>query len=205
MLSNLSRRRFLLALGLLPLAHRTGAAALAPTPRQSLGPFYPVDFPANTDNDLLQVSGRTEMARGEPMMVRGQLCDLDGQPLPGAMIDIWQCDANGRYHHPGDHGHSPRDENFQGFGRTLTNASGAYEFRTIRPVPYPGRTPHIHFLIRAADGRQLISQMYLRDAPGNRWDILFRRLSSAARERLSVTPEMGADGRLAATFDIVLA
>ena len=178
---------------------------MAPTPRQSLGPFYPVDFPASTDNDLLRVPGRTSMAKGEPMMVRGVVRDLEGQPLVGATVEIWQCDANGRYHHPGDHGASPRDANFQGFGRTLTDSSGAYEFRTIRPVPYPGRTPHIHFLIRATDGRQLISQMYLRDAPGNRRDILFRRLSSAARERLSVTPVVGDDGQLAANFDIALA
>jgi protocatechuate 3,4-dioxygenase beta subunit len=102
-----------------------------------------------------------------------------------------------------------RDENFQGFGQTVTDAEGGYRFLTIRPVPYPGRTPHIHFAVAAPGQRRFITQMYVAGEPQNERDPVLRDMRDpAARARLIVPlrpmPELGQDA-LAATFDIVLA
>jgi protocatechuate 3,4-dioxygenase beta subunit len=119
------------------------AAGLVLTPRQTEGPFYPVELPTDRDSDLVRVTGADAQAMGQVAHVMGRVLDPRGRPVPGALVEIWQCDANGRYLHPGDRG-GPRDLRFQGYGQALTEAGGGYHFRTIRPVPYPGRTPHIH-------------------------------------------------------------
>ena len=114
------------------------AQRLAPTPPQTEGPFYPVEFPLDSDADLVQVKGRAERARGIVAYLEGRLVTEDGRAVTGARIEIWQCDANGVYHHPGDR-RGPADPNFQGYGRTETGADGVFRFRTIKPVVYPGR------------------------------------------------------------------
>jgi protocatechuate 3,4-dioxygenase beta subunit len=91
---------------------------------------------------------------------------LDGRPLPDAVVEIWQCDSRCRYLHPGDRG-GPRNGAFQGYGRIRTGADGAYRFRTIRPIAYPGRTPHIHFAVAAPGRKALITQMYVAGEPLN--------------------------------------
>ena len=78
-------------------------------------------------------------------------------PLSG----IWQCDSHGRYHYVDDRAAPPLDPDFQGYGTTVSAADGGYCFRTIRPVPYPGRTPHIHFAITTPRGSKLVTQMYV--------------------------------------------
>ena len=124
------------------------AATLPPTPRQTAGPFYPLSIPADSDNDLVQVTGHNGSAKGTVSYISGHIVDPDGRPLSGARVEIWQCDTNGRYHYVRDaSADTPLDENFQGYGQTVTDATGGYRFRTIRPVPYPGRTPHIHFAV----------------------------------------------------------
>ena len=124
------------------------AATLPPTPRQTAGPFYPLSLPADSDNDLVQVAGHNGIAKGTVSYVSGRILDPDGRPLSGARVEIWQCDTNGRYHYVrDDRADTPLDDNFQGYGRTITDEHGGYRFRTIRPVPYPGRTPHIHFAV----------------------------------------------------------
>jgi protocatechuate 3,4-dioxygenase beta subunit len=184
-------------------------AALMATPAQTEGPFYPLNFPADSDNDLVHVSGHAEAAKGTPARVAGRILDLAGRPVAGARVEIWQCDANGRYHNvrDGDYGR-PRDDNFQGFGQTTTDAQGGYRFLTIRPVAYTGRTPHIHFAVAAPRRRRFITQMYVAGEPLNERDPVLRDVRDpAARGRLIVplrpAPDIGADG-LAATFDIVL-
>ena len=130
---------------------RLKAAPLPPTPQQTAGPFYPLAFPADADNDLAQVAGRNGIAEGTVTYVTGRVLDAAGQSIPGARVEIWQCDAHGRYHYVrDDRAGRPIDENFQGYGQIITDGAGAYRFRTIRPVPYPGRTPHIHFAVTAA-------------------------------------------------------
>ncbi len=184
------------------------AATLEPTPRQSLGPFYPRTLPLDRDADLVQVEGRTGRAGGIVTHVFGRVTDIDGRPQPGTRIEIWQCNAFGRYHHPRAPANGPIDENFQSYGATVTDADGAYRFRTIRPVPYPGRAPHIHFAIQGAGFDRLVTQMYVAGEPDNDRDGLLRSVRDPdARARLIVplaaAPEIEA-GALAGTFDIVL-
>jgi protocatechuate 3,4-dioxygenase beta subunit len=183
------------------------AAALAPTPRQTKGPFYPLTLPLDSDNDLVRVAGQPRPASGTVAHVAGRVLDPTGRPVPSARVEIWQCDANGRYHHPGDRNSAPEDDGFQGYGQTLTDADGAYRFRTIKPVPYPGRTAHIHFAISGQDFAPLVTQMYVAGEPGNAEDWILNRIDATARERLIVAlspaPEVEA-GALKGVFDIVL-
>src|SRR3954452_17182668 len=126
----------------------SAASTLPPTPRQTPGPFYPQSFPQDGDNDLVHVAGHQGTAQGSITQITGRVLDLNGRPVPGARVEIWQCDANGRYHYVRDgRVDQPRDENFQGCGATVTDLTGGYQFLTIRPVPYAGRTPHIHFAL----------------------------------------------------------
>jgi protocatechuate 3,4-dioxygenase beta subunit len=191
-----------------PVAMRA-VAALLPTPQQTAGPFYPESFPADSDSDLVHVAGRGERARGVLTQLSGRILDRDGRPLTGARVEIWQCDANGRYHHVRDgRTDQPRDENFQGFGQTATDASGSYRFLTIRPVPYPGRTPHIHFAVSAQGVPRLVTQMYVAGEPDNERDALLLGIRDpAARARVIVPLQpMLRDGAPAfiAEFDIVI-
>jgi protocatechuate 3,4-dioxygenase beta subunit len=194
----------------LPAALRAlAAAALAPTPAQTEGPFYPLNYPADADNDLVHVAGHAEPANGTVTRVTGHVLDRSGRPMAGARVEIWQCDGNGRYHNVRDGGgERPRDDNFQGFGRTVTDEGGGYQFVTIRPVPYPGRTPHIHFSVTMSGQRRFVTQMYVVGEPGNERDaVLLGVRDPAARARLIVAlrpaPEVGREA-LAGEFDIVL-
>jgi protocatechuate 3,4-dioxygenase beta subunit len=185
------------------------AASLPPTPPQTPGPFYPLALPADSDNDLIQVAGRSGTAKGTVTYVTGRILDSAGQPISGARVEIWQCDANGRYHYVhDDRPDRPLDDNFQGYGQTTTDEAGGYRFRTIRPVPYPGRTPHIHFAVSAAGLPRFVTQMYVAGEPGNEHDgVLMGVRDPAARARLIVplrpAPETEANA-LAGTFDIVI-
>lgn len=199
------RRGVLAVLGFLGVAGR--AAAAIPTPEQTAGPFYPPpnQRPQDTDWDLVKVEGRVREAGGEVMHLSGQVLDRNGAPLADALVEIWQCDANGRYHHVGDRSSErPLDEAFQGYGAIRTDAEGRYRFRTIRPVPYPGRTPHIHARVVPRDGGELITQIYLEDHPLNRKDWIFRSLGARAQSAATVEPERRDDGDLQARFDFIV-
>ena len=210
------RRRVLAAgvagaatLGLPAMLRAIAAEALPPTPAQTEGPFYPLNYPADSDSDLVHVTGHAEPAKGTVTQVAGHVLDRTGRPMAGARVEIWQCDNNGRYHNvrDGDAGR-PRDDNFQGFGQTVTDERGGYRFVTIRPVPYPGRTPHIHFSVTAPGQRRFITQMYVAGEPGNERDGVLQGVHDpAARARLVVplrpAPELGREA-LAGEFDIVL-
>ena len=178
-----------------PSAHRFA------TPAQTEGPFYPVALPKDSDYDLLQ-NGSLSYGRGQPAWVDGSVTDLAGKPLPGAQVEIWQCDEAGHYHHPGDG--SRADPAFQGFGRVTVDAGGRYRFRTIRPVAYSGRTPHIHVKVKLAGRDLLTTQMYVAGDPHNERDGLWRRLPEAGRAAVTVAFRAGSDG-LQATFPIVVA
>src|SRR5499427_4018356 len=185
------------------------AAMLPPTPPQTAGPFYPRSFPADADNDLVQITGRAGIATGTITYITGRVLDEADRGVSGARVEIWQCDANGRYHYVRDgRADGPLDENFQGYGQTVTDAAGNYRFRTIRPVPYPGRTPHIHFAISDAGLPRFTTQMYVAGEPLNERDgVLMGIHDLAARARVIVplrpAPEAEPDA-LAGTFDIVL-
>jgi len=201
------RRRLLLgALGTL----LTGTQALAAstlTAQQMQGPFYPVTLPLDQDNDLVQVAGRRGRAHGVITEVSGLVLDPAGQPIRGARVEIWQVNGFGRYHHPDDASPAPVDPLFQGFGRTLTDERGAYHFRTIRPVAYPGRAPHIHFAVTPAGGLPFHTQMYVAGEPANGGDVLLNAVvDRRQREALVVPlrPSATGNSRLAGRFDIVL-
>ncbi len=185
------------------------AQALVPTPAQTEGPFYPVALPPDADNDLVSVRGAGAPARGVVMHITGRVRDTAGLPIVGARVEIWQCDAQGLYDHPRQSDLGRRDQGFQGFGQTIAAADGAYRFRTIQPVAYSGRTPHIHFRIVAPDGRRLTTQMYVAGEAGNERDGVFRAIRDPRQRQqvvVSLAPAAGLEpGALAGTFDIVLA
>lgn len=205
----LTRRSLIVGLGgttlVATLSGASAQARLRPTPAQTEGPFYPVEFPADVDNDLLRIGGG-EPAHGEILHLRGHVRDVTGRPVRDAQVEIWQCDSNGIYRHPRDSGFALLDRDFQGYGRTVTDADGAYEFRTIKPVPYTGRTPHIHFAVAAPGRPRLITQMYLADERRNDGDFIYRRLGDAqSLVTVTLQPAAGTEpGALAAGFDIVL-
>lgn len=168
-----------------PLVWRPAGAArrLQPTPSQSEGPFYPVRLPMDQDGDLLR-NGNATYRQGQPAWVEGVVTDLDGKPLAGAHVDIWQCDHEGHYHHPGDGGRA--DPAFQGFGRVQLGREGEYRFRTIRPTRYGGRTPHIHVKVWLGRDELLTTQLYVEGEATNERDPLWRRLSADERRALTV-------------------
>src|SRR5689334_13238459 len=178
----------------------SAASMLPPTPRQTPGPFYPQSFPQDADNDLIHVAGHQGSAQGTAMRIAGRILEPNGRPVPGARVEIWQCDANGRYHYVRDGwADQPRDENFQGYGATTSDPSGAYQFLTIKPVPYPGRTPHIHFAVSGRGFERFVTQMYMAGEPQNESDpVLVGVRDPAARARLIValspSPDVAPDG-----------
>jgi protocatechuate 3,4-dioxygenase beta subunit len=174
---------------------------LKPTPAQTEGPFYPVVLPNDSDHDLLR-NGALNYPQGQGVWLEGDVRDPLGQPVAGAQVEIWQCDHAGHYHHPGDGGLA--DSRFQGFGRVTLAADGRYRFHTIRPVPYSGRTAHIHLKVRLGTRELLTTQVYVADDPGNARDFLWRSLSAADRAALTVTFAPDSDG-LRAIFPIVVA
>jgi protocatechuate 3,4-dioxygenase beta subunit len=206
-----SRRLFLAssAFGLTMWSVR-GAFAdeLTRTPAQTEGPFYPNKLPLDTDNDLLVINDGITPAVGEITHLTGKVLDAKGNPVRNAAVEIWQCDANGVYLHTADSGpkKEKQDKNFQGFGRFVTGANGEYYFRTIKPVPYPGRTPHIHFKIKKGGKELLTTQCYMKGEPGNERDGIYRGLKdSASVVTVPFTKVKDSKiGELAAAFDIVL-
>jgi len=207
-----TRRRFLrhTALGAASLWTVPGlfAEQLLRTPAQTEGPFYPKPLPLDTDNDLLVVNDALTPAVGTVTYVSGRILDSRGDPVRNAVVEIWQCDDHGVYLHPGSDNGSKRDPGFQGFGRFLTGATGEYLFRTIRPVPYPGRTPHIHYKVKRGGRELLTTQCYIKGHPGNDKDGVYRGIQDPKlRELVTVdfVPMPGAAaGELAARFDILL-
>lgn len=207
----LKRRELILGAGaalLTPPALAAEKARPVITPGQTEGPFYPVAFPVDMDNDLVRVQGRAAEAMGQVTHIAGRVLDKRGEPVRGAMVEIWQCDANGVYNHPGQRGLQRRDTDFQGYGRTEAAADGRYTFRTIRPVTYPGRTPHIHFKVHAPGAGRLTTQMYVAGERGNATDGPLNGIRNAAqRESVIVSLEAAGTlepGALRGTFDIVL-
>jgi len=199
----MNRRIFLMRAGFAAVAPLALTPVLAddraPTPRMTEGPFYPNTFPRDVDADLTRIEGRAGVAQGTPLQVSGRVVDRSGRPRAGARVEIWQCDAQGTYHHVGGPG---GDESFQGFGFATTDAEGRYSFRTIRPVAYPGRTPHIHFAVLENNRRRLTSQMFIEGEAGNERDGLYRSLGREAR---LVTMKLASAGDgLRGALDIVM-
>lgn len=184
------------------------AEALTLTPRQTEGPFYPNHLPLDTDNDLLIVNDKLTPAAGTVTHFGGRVLDKQGNPIRNAVVEIWQADNNGVYLHTGSADRDNYDTNFQGFGRFLTNRKGEYYFRTIRPVPYGSRTPHIHVAVKQGDKHLLTTQCYVQGEKMNRRDgPLSQVKDKKLREAIIVDFKPIKDsraGELAANFDIVI-
>ncbi|MFM2170435.1 MAG: hypothetical protein RI957_664 [Verrucomicrobiota bacterium] len=184
------------------------AEALTVTPRQTEGPFYPDHLPLDTDNDLLILNSALTPAVGEVTYLSGRILDAKGEPMRGVEVEIWQCDAEGAYLHSKGQSGAKRDGNFQGFGRFVTGIKGEYLFRTIKPVSYPGRTPHIHYKIKSKGKDLLVTQCYIKGDGRNAKDGVFQSIKNPqARAALEVDfrkiPNNKA-GELMASFDVVL-
>lgn len=206
-----NRRRFLSQLGMgavLLAAPGAFAEALTLTPKQTEGPFYPDKLPLDTDNDLIIVNDGLTQAVGEITYLSGRILDSRGEPIRNATVEIWQCDKHGVYLHSGGGARDKMDKNFQGFGRFITSSTGEYVFRTIKPVPYPGRTPHIHMAIKMKGQEKFTTQCYIKGEPQNDTDGVLKGMTDVkARNSLIVpfTPLKDAKaGELAARFDVVM-
>ena len=184
------------------------ASQLVRTPPQTEGPFYPDKLPLDTDNDLLIVNDGITPAVGDVTWLSGRVLDARGTPVRNALVEIWQCDHNGVYLHSGSDNAGKRDLHFQGFGRFLTGSSGEYVFRTIKPVSYPGRTPHIHFALKLKGQDKFTTQCYIKGEAQNEKDGVYKEIKDPkARRAVTVAfdPLKGSHaGELAARFDIVL-
>ncbi|QDU87077.1 Protocatechuate 3,4-dioxygenase beta chain [Pirellulimonas nuda] len=209
--SFVSRRRFLGGAAALGASAWTVPGAFAElaslTPRMTEGPFYPDRLPLDTDNDLIVVNDGLTPAVGEITHLSGRILTASGEPLRNAVIEIWQVDAHGAYLHSRTNNADGRDTHFQGFGRFLTGADGAYYFRTIKPVVYPGRTPHIHFLVRKGDRRLVTSQFFIKGQPENQRDGVLSRIDPKLRELVTIDfkPLPGSSiGELTAHGDVIV-
>lgn len=184
------------------------AEELAKTPRLAEGPFYPDKLPLDTDNDLIVVNDGITPAVGEITHLTGRILDSSGAPIRNAFVEIWQVDNNGSYIHSGSSNRDKLDSNFQGYGRFLTDAQGHYYFRTIKPVPYPGRCPHIHFGVSRNGKRVLTTQLLIKGHPQNDRDGVTREVSDPKQRELIMADfapiKDSKIGELAAKFDLVL-
>lgn len=188
---DLHRRTFLknaaLTLSALPIPFASQAIAkpFLPTSSQIEGPFYPATIPNHVDFDLTRFEAKDPTASGKFIEVRGRVMNLVGKAVPGALVEIWQADTNGRYNHPRDRRGKDVDKNFQGYASVQTDAKGIYRFLTIKPGAYPigggiSRPPHIHFKISYRDFQPLVTQMYFAGEALNKTDFI---LDSADRPK----------------------
>jgi protocatechuate 3,4-dioxygenase, beta subunit len=208
--SLLTRRNLLrggLALGASAFLVRGAyAEELARTPSITEGPFYPPKLPLDTDNDLLIINDHITPAVGEVTHLSGRVLSTSGEPMRNILVEIWQCDGNGVYLAQQDA--DRRDSNFQGFGRFLTSSTGEYYFRTIKPVPYPGRTPHIHLKLKQGGRELLTTQFFINGHPQNRSDGIFQEIGGPMDKELVLVDfkplKESRTSELAARMDIVL-
>ena len=184
------------------------AETLTLTPKQTEGPFYPDKMPLDTDNDLIVINDALTPAVGTIAYLSGKVTDSKGNPLRNTSVEIWQVDNNGVYLHTRGGNREKWDSNFQGYGRFLTDSKGRYFFRTLKPSPYSGRTPHIHMAVSAKGQRKLTTQCYIKGEPRNNKDFILKRVQSEKARNSLIIPfnplPKSKIGEVAARFDVVL-
>jgi protocatechuate 3,4-dioxygenase beta subunit len=178
-----------LAASAVPTIAMSGPAEV--TPANPEGPFYPKHEQLDKDTDLTLIEGHTERAQGQVIRVTGQVLDEEGKPVEGALVDIWQANAHGRYHHEDDPATAPEDPNFQGWGMVKTDAEGRYAFTTIKPGAYKvdeiwRRPPHIHYKVSRRGFHEITTQMYFKGEALNESDRLLQSVPEDARRLLTV-------------------
>ena len=176
-----SRRSFFAICGAIVLPG-VSLGELIRTPWQGEGPFYPDRIPEDTDNDLVKNGHSTIEAGGKILHLMGSLVNRDSNPIKGMTAEIWQTDMNGVYLHTGSFGTKMRDDQFQGFGMSITDRNGHFFFRTIIPGKYPGRTPHIHLKLWNERENILTTQLYIQGHSLNKEDFLFKRMTLAEQK-----------------------
>lgn len=194
----------------LPKASHASTSFL-PTSPQVLGPYYPLTFPNDIDFDLTQFGANATKANGQLVDLDGRVLDPTGQPLAGALVEIWQADMDGRYNHPYDRRSRLADKNFQGYAQLKTDKSGFYRFLTIKPGAYPigrntYRPPHIHFKVTHKDFKSLVTQMYFASDPLNERDFILQRAANPKGLIVDFAPHKKhkTSEVLRGTFNIVL-
>ncbi|HEV8487603.1 MAG TPA: protocatechuate 3,4-dioxygenase [Blastocatellia bacterium] len=211
---SLTRRNFLTSIAVGAVGTTAFAAPglfadeLTKTPSQTEGPFYPDKMPLDTDNDLLIINNSITPAVGIVTHLTGRILDTHGEPFRNATVEIWQVDNNGAYIHTRSDNRDKRDANFQGFGRFQTGSTGEYRFRTIKPIPYSGRTAHIHFAVKLKGRDNFTTQCYIKGQPENERDGILKSIRDPKSRESIIVPfvpiKESRIGELAARFDIVL-
>ncbi|MCC7091598.1 MAG: hypothetical protein IT524_06545 [Nitrosomonas sp.] len=199
----------LFAVGMLPPTGSVFAQmVLNRTQDQILGPFYPIMSKPNRTGDLTRVPGGSDRAKGQLLIVKGRVIDPAGKPVAGANVEIWQANSVGRYAHPDDTNPAPLDPNFEGFGAVTTGADGYYQFKTIKPPPYPitptrTRPAHIHFDVTGRHD-ELITQMYFEGDPYHKTDPFLQSASNPEALIVKLSPPAPENPDfMVAEFDIV--
>ena len=180
------------------------------------GPIYGHVEPASSDGDLTTNAGTGAAALGERIVVSGRVLEEDGRPVPNTLVEVWQCNAAGRYPHARDGHDAPLDPNFLGAGRVLTDTEGRYSFLTIRPGAYPWRNnynawrpAHVHFsLFGPSFVTRLVTQMYFPGDPLLELDAIHQSIPSERGRQSLISrfdPELARPGfALGYRFDLVL-
>lgn len=168
------------------------------TPVQPSGPFYPAQSFIQPGADLVAAHTEAELAKGPIIWVEGTVRNQVGEPVAGAVVEIWQACHSGRYNHPEDTNTAELDPHFQYWGLSVTNQMGQYRFRTIMPGVYPAeegwdRPPHIHFKISHSSITPLITQMYFAGDALNGADQILQKLDTRLQNELIVELEKKED------------
>lgn len=190
----MKRRLFLGLASALALPTQLLASSRKLTPSQAEGPFYPVN-PIPLQGNLIKA---TQQLSGDIMLLSGQVVNQQGKPQANIRVEIWQCDGAGLYDHPRQHNTERFDPHFAGAGAVMTDAQGRYQFRTLYPVPYTGRPPHIHAKLWRGNQTLLTTQIYLQgQTESNEW-------FDVGREHLQIAPKPNAQQIQAAQFEFVV-
>jgi len=205
-------------LGAAVLSGAAVSAALASSPQRATapvgeGPFYPINGQTERDYDMTRVEGAAGRAKGDIILVQGRVLDDTGKPVSGALVDVWQANAAGRYDHEKDPSTAPIDPNFQSWAQVRADSEGAYSFLTIKPGAYPAeekwvRPPHIHFKVSKRGYHEITTQMFFEGEPLNDIDNLYLAVAIADRAGITAKATRGTakDGEAALLFgfDVVL-
>ena len=204
---HLTRRRLTLSAAAIVLGAPASAlraqTTLTPTPASTEGPFYPENWSREPFTQLVRgaLSGNAVA-----LLLEGRILDRFGKPVDGARVALWLADGLGKYTHSRDSEAKERDPNFAGFGWMKTAADGRYSFNAIRPVPYTGRTPHIHFAVMAPRAKKLVTQMFVEGVAQNERDYLYNNIARAQRALVTAKLENAGPGQSGqrAAFDLIL-
>lgn len=180
----------------------TGAATAVVTPglrRRDKSAVAP-EFVEAPDWDLVSSAAALRGQGAKILYLFGEIMDFDGNPISDARIDIWQAGPDGRY----QDADLPSDSAFRGYGSVVPDGLGHFMFRTILPVSYRGRAPHIHARVTRPRARTLETQIYLVDAPENDRDWHYGSLGPSQQAALSIDPVERRDGDLEAGFNFVV-